>query len=225
LIPTRFVGVLLVVLLAACESQPLSMQERGPTRSVVTSDQYTLYDFFDAGSWDIFTIADGQARFSVADGTLEGYVTADRGYIMSTNHASHTDVLINATVRQTQGLLGNGFGVVCRADEQGNGYYFLLSSDGEFTISVGTPARDQLFELVPWQYHSVIRQGFYENTIRAACAGNYFAMFINDVFVAEAFDDEFTAGELGVVIGAVGQPAAARFDNILVRDAILRGAR
>jgi hypothetical protein len=156
---------------------------------------------------------------------LEGYVAADRGYLMSRNHVQHTDVIVNVIVRQTEGLLGNGFGVVCRADEQGNGYYFLLSSDGQFTISVGTSARDALFELIPWQYHSIIRQGFEPNAIRAVCAGNYLAMFINDVFVAETFDDEFVSGELGVVIGAVRRPAAARFDNILLRDAVLRGSR
>jgi hypothetical protein len=217
--------VLAGLLMAACRAEPLTMQERGPTRSVVTGSQRTLYEFYDAATWDVFSTEDGAAHFSVEGGALEGYVAADRGYVMSRNHVEHTDVIVNAQVRQTEGLLGNGFGVVCRADEQGNGYYFLLSSDGQFTISVGTPARDALFELIPWQYHSIIRQGFQPNNIRAVCAGNYLAMFINDVFVAEAFDDEFGAGELGVVIGAVGQPAAARFDNILIRDAILRGAR
>ena len=71
--------------------------------------------------------------------------------------------LVRIRVEQTEGLLGNGFGVVCRADEQGNGYYFLLSSEGQFTISVGTSARDELFELIPWQYHSIIRQNTQSN--------------------------------------------------------------
>ena len=217
---------LIAVLLAACTAtDQLTMQERGPTRSVVTGSQRTLYEFYDAATWDVFSTEDGAADFSVEDGALEGYVAADRGYLMSRNHVAHTDVIVNATVQQTQGLLGNGFGVVCRADEQGNGYYFLLSSDGQFTISVGTSARDELFEIIPWQNHSIIKQNTQPNEIRAVCAGNYLAMFINDVFVAEAFDDELTAGELGVVIGAVTRPAAARFDNILLRDAILRGGR
>lgn len=217
---------LIVMLLAACTAvDELTMQERGPTRSVVTGNQRTLYEFYDAATWDVFSVEDGAARFYVENGGLNGYVVADRGYVMSRNHVEHTDVIVNATMQQTEGLLGNGFGVVCRADEQGNGYYFLLSSDGQFTISAATPARNELFELIPWQYHSIIKKNVEPNEIRAVCAGNYLAMFINDVFVAETFDDEFTAGELGVVIGAVTRPAAARFDNILVRDAILRGNR
>lgn len=216
--------VLLLAALAGCQGKPLSMQERGPTRSVYTGNQRTLYTFNDAGTWDIFSVDDA-AYFRIDNGTLEGHVAADRGYINSTNNVQHDNVIINATMRQTEGLLGNGFGVVCRADKAGNGYYFLLASTGEFTISVGTPARNALFELIPWQYHSRINQGVRENKIRAVCVDNYLAMFINDVFVAETFDDEFTSGDLAVTVGAVDQPVTVRFDDILVRDARIVGTR
>ena len=201
------------------------MQQRGPTRSVFAGNQRTLYAFDAPTTWDIFAVDDGAAYFRLSDRALEAHVGADRGYVISTNNVQHDNVIINAKVRQTDGLLGNGFGVVCRADNMGNGYYFLLASTGEFTISVGTPARNALFELVPWQFHSQINQGMRENEIRAICVQNYLAMFINNVFVAEAFDDEFSAGELGVVIGAVDRPATARFDNILIRDATMIGSR
>lgn len=221
----RQVLAVILVLLAGCNPVPPSMQERGPTRSVITGSQRLTYSFNDAATWDVFSLEGNLAHFLVADGVLEGYVDADRGYILSGNNVAHDDVIINARVRQTDGLIGNGFGVMCRADDVGNGYYFLLASSGDFTISVGTPARDALFELVPWQHHSVIRQGFQANEIRAVCAENYLAMFINDVFVAEAFDDEFTTGETALVLGAVTQPATVTFDNVLVRDAIMQGER
>ena len=201
------------------------MQERGPTQRVFTGNQRTSYTFHTATTWDIFTADDNLAYFRLAGNTLEAHVAADQGYVISTNNVPHDNVIINANMRQTDGLLGNGFGVVCRADKAGNGYYFLLSSAGEFTISVGTPVRNELFEMIPWQYHSRIHQGVHDNEIRAVCVDNYLAMFINDVFVAETFDDEFTTGELGVVIGAVSQPATARFDNILIRDATITGSR
>ncbi len=199
------------------------MQERGPTRHVLTGSQRRLYAFDLPEGWDLFGVAGDQARFSLVDGKLEAYVAADRGYIMTRNGVTHSDVIINATVRQTQGLSGSAYGVVCRADERDNGYYFLISGSGEFTIAVGTDARDDLFQLVPWQYHSVIKKGFQANDIRAVCVQDYLAMFINDVFVAESYDYEFTEGELGLAIGAVHQPAAADFDNVLIRDAYIPG--
>ena len=222
----RTLGLALILAaLAGCQGKPLSMQERGPTRSVYTGNQRTLYTFDDPATWDIFSVDNGLAYFRVVNKELEGHVAADRGYITSTNNVQHDNVIINATLRQTDGLLGNGFGVVCRADKAGNGYYFLLASSGEFTISVGTPARNALFELVPWQYHSRINQGVRENKIRAVCVDNYLAMFINDVFVAETFDDEFTSGDLAVTVGAVDQPVTVRFDDILVREARIVGTR
>lgn len=219
-----FFGVLLV-LLVACRPDSRSMQQRGPTRRVITGSQRIAYTFGESATWDLFTVADDLAHFRLNQHALEGYVVADRGYVMSTDHVDHNDVIIHASVRQTDGLLGNGFGVVCRADAAGNGYYFLLASSGEFTISVGTAARNDLFELIPWQFHSVINQAYRENSLRAVCVENYLALFINDVFVAETFDDEFTAGALGVVIGAVDQPATARFDDILIQDARIIGSR
>ncbi len=211
----------LICVLVGCGYAP-TMQERGPTRNVYTDAEGHIYRFSQPETWDLFTLPDSLAYFQITQGELEGYVTADRGYILSSNNTPHTDVIINAQVRQTSGAPGNGYGVVCRADDQGNGYYFLLASTGEFTISVGTSARDALFELVPWQYHSIINDGLQANDIRAICADDYLALFINDVFVAETTDYEYKTGTLGVAIGAVGKPATVRFDTIRVRPAFLR---
>lgn len=217
-----WVLTLALIFLASCSQRP----EGGPTRSVYTGDRRTAY-FFERGTttWDLYTLDNDAALFRINEGGLEGAVIANRGYIWSLNHEIHDNVIVNATVRQTQGAFGNGFGVICRADENGNGYYFLLASTGEFTISVGTEDRSVLFQLVPWQRHNAINQGFITNEIRAVCVDNYLAMFVNDVFVGEAFDDEFTEGPLGVTVGAVGQTAWVRFDDILIRDAFILGTR
>lgn len=214
--------ILALIILSACSPRP----EGGPTRSVYTGDRQTAYYFQqDAGPWDTFSRDNDAALFRVNDGGLEGAVVANRGYIWSLNHEIHDNVIINATVRQTQGTFGNGFGVICRADENGNGYYFLIASTGEFTISVGTSDRSDLFQLVPWQRHNAIKSGLITNEIRAVCVDNYLAMFVNDVFLGEAFDDEFTEGQLGVAVGAVGKTAWVRFDDILIRDAFMLGTR
>jgi len=214
--------VFMLIALGACSPRP----EGGPTRSVYTGDRRTAY-YFEQGTttWDVFTLDNDSALFRINEGGLEGAVVANRGYIWSLNHETQDNVIINATVRQTQGAFGNGFGVICRADENGNGYYFLIASTGEFTISVGTSDRSDLFQLVPWQRSSAIKQGFVTNEIRAVCVDDYLAMFVNDVFVGETQDDEFTEGQLGVAVGAVGQTAWVRFDDILIRDAFMVGSR
>jgi hypothetical protein len=212
--------LMLAVVLTACAPSP---PDGSPTRSVITGNQRTFYNFnTSAVDWDIYTRPNNAAVFQLHAGTLEGSVIPDRGYIWSLDGQTHSDVLVNVTVQQTAGWISSAYGVVCRADEQGNGYYFLISSDQHFSIGVATTARNELFQLVPWQFNSHIKRGFVPNDLRVVCAGDYLALFINDVFVAEAFDREFTTGQLGLTVGAVRQTAYVQFDNLLLRDAILQ---
>lgn len=217
----RTIWVLLVVL-AACAPAP---PDGSPSRSVITGSQRTFYNFnASAATWDIYQHGDS-AAFQLNAGTLEGMVIADRGYVWSLDGQAHSDILVNVTVQQTAGWVGSAYGVMCRGDEQGNGYYFLISSDQHFSIGVATPVRNELFYLVPWQFNSHIKRGFVPNDLRVVCAGDYLALIINDVFVAEAFDREFTTGQLGLTLGAVRQTARVQFDNLLLRDAFVQSSR
>ena len=201
------------------------MGVRGPTRSVRAGAELANYTFQRPATWDLFDLGEEIASARLERNALALSVGPELGYLTAGNNVTHSDVLINATVRQTEGLLGNGFGLLCRADKVGNGYWFLLSSRGEFSIQVASAAREMLFELVPWRYHSVIHQGMHANELRIVCAQNYLAFFINDVFLAEAFDDEFDSGELAVALGATTRRASVSFDDIRLRAATVTGSR
>ena len=201
------------------------MGVRGPSRSVRAGAELANYTFQRPATWDLFDLGEEIASARLERNALALSVGPELGYLTAGNNVTHSDLLINATVRQTEGLLGNGFGLLCRADKAGNGYWFLLSSRGEFSIQVASAAREKLFELVPWRYHSVIRQGMHANQLRIVCAQNYLAFFINDVFVAEAFDDEFDSGELAVALGATTRRASVSFDDIRLRAATVTGSR
>lgn len=198
---------------------------RGPTRSVRAGRELASYNFLKPATWDLFDVEGGIARAALSGNALVLSVDAGLGYLTAGNNVTHRDVLVNATLRQTEGLLGNGFGLLCRADKLGNGYWFLLSSRGEYSIQVASAVREEPFPLVPWRYHSVIRPGLQANDLRVVCAENYLALLINDVFVAEAFDDEFREGELAVALGAGERRASASFDDIRVRAATVTGRR
>ena len=201
------------------------MGVRGPSRSVRAGAELANYTFQRPATWDLFDLGEEIASARLERNALALSVGPELGYLTVGNNVTHSDLLINATVRQTEGLLGNGFGLLCRADKAGNGYWFLLSSRGEFSIQVASAAREKLFELVPWRYHSVIRQGMHANQLRIVCAQNYLAFFINDVFLAEAFDDEFDSGELAVALGATTRRASVSFDDIRLRAATVTGSR
>lgn len=166
----------------------------------------------------MFSLGGDQALFRVQNGALEGAVIGDRGYIWSLSNTRHNDVAISATVRQTKGSRGNGFGLMCRANEEGDGYYFVISSAGQFAILKAQPGVSDPLRLVDWQSSAAIFKGDEPNEIQAVRAGDYLSFSANGNFLADTHDSEFSSGELGVVLGAVEETLWVSFDDILVRD-------
>ncbi len=169
-------------------------------------------------SWDTFRLPDDAAFFGVTDGALTGLVIGDKGYIWSLNQPQYANISIKAILQQTRGSSGNGFGVMCRADKDGNGYYFVLSSAGQFAILKAESGTPDPIQLVKWQSSGAVKKDDDINSIEAICLDDYLSFTVNGVFIAEARDSTFKSGQIGAVLGAVGQPLWVRFDNIIIRD-------
>jgi hypothetical protein len=149
-------------------------------------------------------------------------VVANRGYIWSLNKQHYTDIGLQATVQQTRGAQGNGFGLLCRADESGDGYYFVISNTGQFAILKGdlNEGVDPI-PLVDWQISSAIHRGFEPNVLQIVCLNDYLSFSVNGQFLAEVRDRTFSAGRIGAVLGAAGETAWVSFDDVIVRDAMM----
>ncbi len=212
-------SVVFTTVLTACAQTAQNV----PSVFVGFSDPRAQFTFDDdkATGWDIFTNADQQALFWVNQGVLEGAVVADRGYIWSLNDQYYGDINVEASIQQSRGSQqGNGFGLMCRADETGDGYYFVISSSGQFAIMKGDlKQQNDLIPLVNWQGSRVIKQDMQANDLQAVCVKDYLAFYVNGQFLAETHDTTFTGGRIGVALVASGETAWVGFDNINVRDA------
>jgi hypothetical protein len=148
--------------------------------------------------------------------------TGDGGYVWGLNDAVHEDVVIEVTTNQASSFENNAYGVMCRSDtsNNGDGYYFLISGDGYYAIAKGEG--DDVNELVEWSTSSAINQGQASNTIRAVCIDNYLAMYVNDEFVADTEDSEYTSGFAGfAATGFEGGNTDISFDNLTITAASL----
>jgi hypothetical protein len=212
----------LVFILLAVACSPTKPTE--PSQRISLGDERGRYTFDTPDTtWDMFSLGGDQALFRVQGGVLEGAVIADRGYIWSLSNTRHNDVAISAVVGQTKGSRGNGFGVMCRANEQGDGYYFVVSSAGQFAILKAQTGVSDPLRLVDWQSSPAIFPGDESNEIEAICADDYLSFSANSTFLADVRDTEFSSGELGVVLGAIEETLWVSFDDIIVHEAAQAG--
>ncbi len=101
------------------------------------------------------------------------------------------------------------------AANNGDGYLFLLQGTGQFAI-MRARGRD-ITPLVNWTASDIVNAAPGSNHIRAICDGHYLALYINDQFAAEATDDTYAQGQIGLLAGAANRLGArVNFDNLSV---------
>ncbi len=223
----RLILLWVLCLLAACAP------ETDPTGRVVLRDEQATYDFrTGAEGWQLFTAPQGRAVFRHdADAeALEGAVLANLGHIVSLVAGRYANTVVEATLQQQRGRLSASMGVVCRADDDGNGYYFLISQQGNFSIQKGNATQSDLIPLLPWGPSDAIRTAddFAANDIVAVCSSAYLALFINGQFAGDVRDDEFTVGQVGVAIAGPGDSDTATWgtwDDITITEGLYAGPR
>jgi len=97
----------------------------------------------------------------------------------------------------------------------GDGYLFLIQGSGAFAIM--RSHERNLTPLVDWTSSDVIKRGPEKNHLRAICAGNYLAFYINDQFVGEATDDRYQTGQVGLAASAANRLGTRiAFDNLMI---------
>lgn len=199
-----FLLVSLILLLAACGGEPEPKYTLGTALLTETFD--------DPNAWEVYT-SDG-VSLQVVDGAYR-VQTGDDGYIWGLNAQDHSDVVMEVEVSQLSTFENNAFGIMCRADtsNDGDGYYFMISGDGFYSIRKGIG--EDVSPLVDWTESSAINGGQANNKIRAVCIGSYLAMYVNDKFLTETTDTDYANGYAGFAATAFdGGDTDLSFDNL-----------
>jgi len=184
--------------------------------AVPQSGDTLFYDDFTntATGWDRFTSAEGTMDY---DGS--GYrflVNALEANFWSTPGKSFKDVRVEADVAKLSGPDENRIGLLCRFVE-GNYYFFMVSSDGYYTIGKYISGNAIQLGQSEMQYDESIHTGLAVNHLRADCKGDTLIFFVNGTLVAKAQDSDLAEGDVGLLAGTFAQPGVdVIFDNFVV---------
>ena len=190
-----------------------------PAEEVVAEEVLLETDFTGRDGWP--EKSDREAGTAVRL-TNDGYElrSASASYVWSFTEDVYEDVELETAVRQLSTERNNAYGLVCRASsgDSRNGYYFLISGDG--LVSIRRVERNLPSPIVDWRPHSAVRQGERANQLRAICAGEYLALYVNDQLVAEGMDGRFTQGLAGFAAsGSEDGSVQVSFENFTIRAA------
>jgi hypothetical protein len=129
----------------------------------------------------------------------------------------HSDVVIEVEAAQVEAPANdnNAYGVMCRVQENDDGYALRVSGDGFYSIVLIV---DNDFQyLVDWETSPVINQGDATNDLRVVCDGPDLALYVNGELLAETTDATYAEGNIALTATTFEEASTeVRFDNLVV---------
>jgi hypothetical protein len=202
----KFCLTSLIFLTAACGGNA--------TQRYTVGEKLLDVDFSDSFDWERYVNLDQNVEFQVIDGAYQAHAW-DGGFTWTLHPTQTDDVVIEANVIQYSEYRNNAYGLMCRAKPQasGDGYFFMISADGMYTIRSGV--QREVGALIPWTSSSAIQQDKGVNRMRVVCIGDYLALYVNGQFVAETRDNRYQRGSVGITAAVPeGGDVDVRFDNL-----------
>jgi hypothetical protein len=153
------------------------------------------------------------------DGYYRIEVQGDHNMIWSGPGLTLTDVRIEADMIKVIGTPDDLFGLVCRAEDKENYYFFVISSDGYYGIGKTIDGVQSLINADGMKPSELISQGKSINHLRSDCIEDRLELFINGQLVAQVVDGDLSRGDIGLLAGNLAaQENVVLFDNLSTRN-------
>ncbi|UCF27014.1 MAG: hypothetical protein JSW42_10235, partial [Chloroflexota bacterium] len=106
------------------------------------------------------------------------------------------------------------FGLVCRAADHENYYFFVISSDGYYGIGKTINGVQSMINAEGMHPSEIVSQGKTINHLRADCIADRLELSINGQLVAQVRDPDLSQGDVGLLAGNLAsQENVVLFDN------------
>lgn len=121
---------------------------------------------------------------------------------------------ITATIKKTNGIDDNGYGIAWGSKDENNELEFVISGNGQFKITKW--ANGSKSDIVKWTYSSAIHKwNDVANIIKIESLGDYTRYYINNKFVAISENNTQFGNRVGFILNEAMQINA---DNIVIEN-------
>lgn len=190
----------------------------GGSASIPEGDLVFDDDFSDPNSgWEIGDYPGGSVGYK--SGTYFVTSVGEGTTMWGVAGRTFSDVVIRVDATQISAPTNdnNDYGVVCRLQENADGYYLLISGDGLFSILLAEG--ESFTPLVDWTESDVINQGNRTNSIAAVCDGSSLALYVNGEQLATTSDSTFRSGDIALTATSYeSEMTEVQFDNLEVTE-------
>jgi hypothetical protein len=198
----------------------LAIQAQATNAASEWSERFSeSFDNNDRG-WIVDTQEDEYSKITteIKNGKYRWNALAHQGFIhwVPVEAQSMEDLFLSVEVGLGDYTGSNDSGILFRRDFSGNFYYFGVYSDQRYFLF--KYYQREWSELIDRTSTSAIQRGK-PNKLTVIAEGDHIMLFINDQFIAEAYDDEIKKGRIALAIEIFEQDQTAifEFDNIQLR--------
>ena len=214
----RVLFALAVLVLASLACSALNSGPAATQAPAIPGKQVLFQDnFSDSNSgWPAASDADKTANYS-ADGQYAIQAVTTQQDVWAHPGQNFTDVSVEVDATKTSGPDNNGFGVICRFQDNDNFYYFMVSSDGYQVIGKYQGGQNQYLSAEKMQPTDAVTAGSATNHVRGDCQGSTLTLYANGQQLSSITDTSFTSGDVGLIVGTFDEPnVGVSFDNFVV---------
>ncbi len=203
----------MVFLIGACQISSLtSSLFETPSGAVLYQD-----DFSDPNSgWEIFSDSE-KGEMDYFDSFFRIQVLGSQQMLLNHPGLDFTDVRVEADMIKVIGSSNDMFGLICKAADQQNYYFFVISSDGYYGIGKMIAGETSMINAPGMLPSEIISQGISKNHLRADCVGEHLTLSVNGQELVSVTDADLERGGAGILAGTLDDPEnVVLFDNFSV---------
>jgi hypothetical protein len=116
------------------------------------------------------------------------------------------DASVEVQAARIGGPADNRFGLVCRYQDGGTYYAFLVSSDGYYAIYKNLAGEVTLLDMPGMLPDERLQGAQGDLLLRITCRGEELALWVNGELIAERQDSAIRRGDVGLLAGTFDEP-------------------